>query len=71
MTQTLRINGVEKEFGEEKLPRTLSELLDKLGINQATIVAEIDGQIVERARFAETELTEGASIELVRFVGGG
>jgi thiamine-phosphate pyrophosphorylase len=46
-------------------------LLDRLGINQATVVAEIDGQIVERARFAETELTTGASIELVRFVGGG
>ena len=71
MKQTLKINGVEKEFGEEKLPRTLSELLEKLGINQATIVAEIDGQIIERARFAETELTAGASIELVRFVGGG
>ena len=71
MTQTLRINGVEKEFGEGQFPQTLSELLDKLEINQATIVAEIDGQIVERARFAETALTAGASIELVRFVGGG
>jgi len=47
------------------------ELLEQLGINQATVVAEIDGQIVERARFAETKLTAGVSIELVRFVGGG
>jgi len=71
MTQTLKINGVEKEFGEGKLPPTLMELLEQLGINQATVVAEIDGEIVERARFAETKLTAGVSIELVRFVGGG
>lgn len=71
MTQTLKINGVEKEFGEGKLPPTLMELLEHLSINQATVVAEIDGRIVERARFAETKLTAGVSIELVRFVGGG
>jgi sulfur carrier protein len=71
MTQKLRINGQDKEFGEGQLPPTLTELLEQLGINQATVVAEIDGQIVERERFAETKLKAGASIELVRFVGGG
>jgi thiamine biosynthesis protein ThiS len=71
MTQTLRINGEEKEFGKGQLPQTLSELLDRLGINQATVVAEIDGRIIERVRFGETKLADGASIELVRFVGGG
>jgi len=33
MTQKLRINGQDKEFGEGQLPQTLSELLDRLGIN--------------------------------------
>jgi thiamine biosynthesis protein ThiS len=67
----LRINGRDKEFGEGQLPQTLSALLDKLGINHATVVAEIDGRIIERGLFAQTKLTAGASIELVRFVGGG
>lgn len=71
MTQTLKINGQEKQFPEGDLPRTLLELLEQLSINQATVVAEIDGQVIERARFAETRLAPGASIELVRFVGGG
>ena len=71
MTQTLKINGVEKEFPASELPQTVSGLLEQLNINQATVVAEIDGEIVERARFAETKLRAGASIELVRFVGGG
>ena len=71
MRHKLRINGKEKDFGEGQLPQTLSRLLDKLGINHATVVAEIDGRIIERERFGETKLAEGASIELVRFVGGG
>ncbi len=71
MAQKLKINGVERQFDDQKLPPTLTELLEQLGINQATVVAEIDGEIVERTRFAETKLTAGVSIELVRFVGGG
>jgi thiamine biosynthesis protein ThiS len=71
MTQTLKINGREKQFPEGQIPQTLSELLHQLNLDQATVVAEINGQIVERARFAETKLAPGASIELVRFVGGG
>jgi sulfur carrier protein len=71
MTQTLKINGREKQFPEGQIPQTLSELLQQLNINQATVVAEIDGRVIERARFAETKLRPGASIELVRFVGGG
>jgi len=71
MAQKLKINGTAKEYPAGKLPKTLSELLDQLAIDQAVVVAEIDGAIIERARFAETKLAPGASIELVRFVPGG
>ena len=67
----LRINGVEKEFPEEQMPTTLAELLKQLNVDAATVVAEIDGQIIERENFAQTGLRKGQSIELVRFVGGG
>ncbi len=53
------------------MPKTLAELLGQLNINQATVVAEIDGRIIERQDFAQTPLSAGQSIELVRFVGGG
>jgi thiamine biosynthesis protein ThiS len=68
---TLRINGVDKEFASGKLPSTLAELLEKLDIKAATIVAEIDGQIIERDKFFQTRLNNGQQIELIRFVGGG
>ncbi len=68
--ETLRINGVEKQF-PAGIPQTLTELLKQLDINQATVVAEIDGKVIARQSFAQTQLSSGQSIELVRFVGGG
>ena len=68
--ETLRINGVEKQF-PAGIPQTLTELLKQLDINQATVVAEIDGKVIARQSFAQTQLSSGQSIELVRFMGGG
>ena len=68
--ELLKINGVEKQF-PAGIPQTLTELLEQLDINQATIAAEIDGKIIERQNFSQTQLSSGQSIELVRFVGGG
>ena len=70
MGATLKINGKEKIF-EDNLPATLSELLTNLEIDAATVVAEIDGKIVERKDFEKTALKDQMSIELIRFVGGG
>jgi len=69
--EVLKINGVEKQFPAGQLPATLAELLNQLGIEAATVVAEVDGQIVEYKKFPQTRLCGGQSIELVRFVGGG
>ena len=68
--EVLKINGIEKQF-PDGLPKTLIELLKQLGINQATVVAEINGKIIAREDFSQTQLTSGQKIELVRFVGGG
>jgi sulfur carrier protein len=66
----LQINGADRQF-PAGIPQTLSELLEHLDINQATVVAEIDGKIIERKNFAQTQLSSGQAVELVRFVGGG
>jgi sulfur carrier protein len=68
--ETLKINGVEKQF-PAGLPQTLVHLLKELGINEATVVAEINGRIVERQNFAQTQVSNSQSIELIRFAGGG
>ena len=71
MMQTLKINGTEKHFEDDQLPETVIALLDYLRVNYATVVAEINGKVIERKDFEDTRLTPGDSIELVRFVGGG
>ena len=67
----LKINGKEKAFSNDKMPATLTALLTVLGVDSATVVAELDGQIIERTNFSVTPLKDGQSIELVRFVPGG
>jgi len=67
----LKVNGVEKEFGAGELPGTLAELLERLDVNAATVVAEVDGQIIRREDFGRTKLSAGQQIELMRLMGGG
>ena len=68
--EVLKINGTEKQF-PDGIPKTLIELLKQLDINQATVVAEINGKTIARQDFSQTKLRSGQRIELVRFVGGG
>ena len=68
--EVLNINGIEKQF-PDGLPKTLIELLKQLDIHQATVVAEINGKIIAREDFSQTQLSSGQKVELVRFVGGG
>ena len=67
----LKVNGIEKQFGAGEWPGTVAELLDRMGVNAATVVAEVDGEIVRREDFGETELRVGQAVELVRLMGGG
>jgi len=66
----LKINGTEKVF-DSGLPDSLAALLEQLDVNAETVVAEVDGRVIERGEFDKTELHSGQAIELVRFVPGG
>ena len=67
----LKVNGIEKRFVAGEWPGTVAELLDRMGVNAATVVAEVDGEIVRREDFSGTELRGGQTVELVRLMGGG
>ncbi len=71
MSATLTVNGKEKRFSDGGLPQDLRQLLERMGVNEATVVAEVEGRIIERKNFAATKLRPGQSVELIRFVGGG
>jgi thiamine biosynthesis protein ThiS len=65
---TITINGSKKEFAAAA---TIRELLETLGLDAARVAVEHNRDIVPRDRFAETVMTDGDSLEIVQFVGGG
>ena len=69
--ETLRLNGAERRFEPGRMPATLAALLKELNIDEAAVVAEVDGKIVPVDRFAQTSIVPGQSIELIKFMGGG
>ena len=50
---------------------SLEELIMEHELNPDTVVAECDGQIVQRKEYARRILGDGEKVELIRFVGGG
>lgn len=65
---TILCNGESR-----RLDRAMSveQLMVFLGLNPETVVAELDGRILSRPEYAVTQLADGATLELIRFVGGG
>lgn len=64
----LIVNGSERQVADGA--RGL-QLLEQLGINPGTCVAEVNGKVFTAAQFVERTLSDGDIIELVTIVGGG
>ena len=69
--RSLQINGQIRKFPPGGMPSTLLALLEALDLAATTIVAEVDGRIVPADEFAQTAISSGQTIELVKFMGGG
>lgn len=50
---------------------TVSALLKLLGVEPVQIAVELDGKVVRREAWSDTPIDSGATLEIVRFVGGG
>ena len=50
---------------------TLSALLERLGIDVQRVAVELNRAIVRKSAWDETPVGEGATLEIVEFVGGG
>ncbi|HWE57012.1 MAG TPA: sulfur carrier protein ThiS [Acidimicrobiales bacterium] len=49
----------------------LLELFDQLGMGAKWVVAEVNGDAIDRAQMPQVRLADGDRIELVRAVAGG
>ena len=63
----VKINGVEQDAAG----MTLAEYLAGTDYVLGRVAVERNGEIVPRAKYAETALADGDSVEIVSFVGGG
>jgi thiamine biosynthesis protein ThiS len=64
----LFINGEEKTLADSL---TLVQLIEQLGMQGDRVAVELNRDIVARAQWPETLLTDGDRLEIVHFVGGG
>ena len=51
--------------------QSLSELLAWLGVDPARVAVELDRSIIRREDWDKTKVGDGATLEIVQFVGGG
>ena len=63
----VKVNGTELDIAG----KTLTEYLSTTNYDMKRIAVERNGDIVPKARYSETVLQDGDSIEVVSFVGGG
>jgi sulfur carrier protein len=71
MSFTLQLNGSTRDFANLTPPVTLAQLVAELQLKGDRIAVELNGDIVERARWPETTLSARDRLEVVHFVGGG
>ena len=63
----VKINGAETDA----VGQTVAAYLASAGYDPLRVAVERNGDIVPKARYGETVLADGDSVEVVSFVGGG
>lgn len=63
----VKINGKELNAAG----KTVSEYLAAASYSLERVAVELNGEIVPKARYGDTVLADGDSVEVVSFVGGG
>ena len=67
-TVRIRLNGKERNV---QRGHTVRSLLEELELHPGMVVVELNRDILDRDGYADVPVSEGDSIELVHFVGGG
>lgn len=67
-TIRVQLNGKEREI---ERGHTVRSLLESLDLHPGMVVVELNRDILERDRYGSVPVSEGDTLELVHFVGGG
>lgn len=64
----ITVNGQQMDF---RSGMTVLALLEDKGLNPATVVVELNGRIIPGDAFAEAQINDDDTLEILGFVGGG
>lgn len=64
----IAINGQSQKIEDAQ---TLEKLITSFSSETRHIIAELNGEIIKSDRWASQKMSDGDSLELVTFVGGG
>ena len=64
------INGERRQVAASATVASVIESMD-VAPNARGVAVALDGEVVTRSRWSDTELAEGARIEVVAAIGGG
>ncbi|MCL2011557.1 MAG: sulfur carrier protein ThiS [Cystobacterineae bacterium] len=62
------VNGEKRTLPENS---SLALLLLELALAKQPVAVELNGQVIKKQNHATTQLSEGDTLEIVTFVGGG
>jgi thiamine biosynthesis protein ThiS len=65
---TITVNGETRDLEE---PLTIHDFLLTLQLKPEITIVEQNGTIIDKSLFAETRVSDGDTLELIRFMGGG
>lgn len=65
---SVTVNG---ERSDEAAGKSLSELVADMKLHSRLIAVELNGSVISRRDWEQTEIREGDRLEIVHFVGGG
>lgn len=64
----IHLNGHQREIESGD---SIERILLSLDLPSNKVAVELNGQVIRRAHWPETEVNDGDRIEIVHFVGGG
>jgi len=64
----VHVNGREREV---QSGLSIHDLVESFDLNPRLIVVELNREILSRDQFKDVQVSEGDTVELVHFVGGG
>jgi sulfur carrier protein len=71
MALRLTVNGQVREFDGLTSPVSMTEVITAMELKGDRVAVEHNGEIAQRARWAEVKVADGDRLEVVHFVGGG